>query len=171
MKNPVPTEGWDAERVAQLIKLFNDGLSASQVARQLGMKSRNAVIGKLHRLRLAGVVGASINAPHKPTASSARPKVWHVERDIKAKRVPPPKPIVYEKPASEFAVTILEARADQCRFIEGDYRVTDAAQALCCGAPTLDGKPYCGHHHALTSYVPANNPRSFNRMVMYFGAR
>ena len=170
MKNPIQIEGWDAERVAQLIKLFNDGLSASQIARQLGMKSRNAVIGKLHRLRRVGMVGASINAPHKPTASSARPKVWHLARNIKARRVPPPKPIVYAKPTSQFAVTLADIKPDQCKFISGDRRPGDMADAPMCGAPTIKGKPYCSHHHALTSYVPANG-RSFNRMALYFNTR
>lgn len=41
---------WNEERTATLRKLWLEGLSASQVARQLGGISRSAVIGKVHRL-------------------------------------------------------------------------------------------------------------------------
>jgi GcrA cell cycle regulator len=48
------TNGWTDERVTLLKKLWTDGLSASQIAKQLGGVTRNAVIGKVHRLGLAG---------------------------------------------------------------------------------------------------------------------
>jgi GcrA cell cycle regulator len=44
---------WSDDRVTTLSKLWLEGLSASQVARQLGGVTRNAVIGKVHRLGLA----------------------------------------------------------------------------------------------------------------------
>jgi len=44
--------GWTDERVEQLKQLWTEGLSASQIARQLGGVTRNAVIGKVHRLGL-----------------------------------------------------------------------------------------------------------------------
>lgn len=45
---------WTDERVTALKKLWLDGLSASQIAKQLGGVTRNAVIGKVHRLGLSG---------------------------------------------------------------------------------------------------------------------
>ena len=45
---------WNDERVEALKKLWADGLSASQIAGRLGGVTRNAVIGKVHRLGLAG---------------------------------------------------------------------------------------------------------------------
>jgi GcrA cell cycle regulator len=45
---------WTDERVEKLKKLWSEGLSASQIAAQLGGVSRNAVIGKVHRLNLPG---------------------------------------------------------------------------------------------------------------------
>jgi GcrA cell cycle regulator len=45
--------GWTEERVELLKKLWADGLSASQIAGRLGEVTRNAVIGKVHRLGLA----------------------------------------------------------------------------------------------------------------------
>ncbi len=44
---------WNEERTATLRKLWLEGMSASQVARQLGGVSRSAVIGKVHRLGIA----------------------------------------------------------------------------------------------------------------------
>src|SRR3974377_728573 len=45
---------WTDERVETLKKLWADGLSASQIAAELGGVTRNAVIGKVHRLGLSG---------------------------------------------------------------------------------------------------------------------
>ena len=47
---------WTDERVDTLKRLWGEGLSASQIATQLGGVSRNAVIGKVHRLGLEGRV-------------------------------------------------------------------------------------------------------------------
>ena len=43
---------WTPERVEKLRKLWADGLSCSQIANELGHTSRNAVIGKAHRIGL-----------------------------------------------------------------------------------------------------------------------
>ena len=45
---------WTDDRVEQLKKLWESGLSASQIAAELGNITRNAVIGKVHRLGLSG---------------------------------------------------------------------------------------------------------------------
>ena len=54
--------GWSEDRVERLKALWADGLSASQVAKQLGGVTRNAVIGKVHRLGLSGRVAAPVAA-------------------------------------------------------------------------------------------------------------
>ncbi len=48
------TKQWTEERVAELTELWNSGLSAARVAAKLGDVTRNAVIGKVHRLGLSG---------------------------------------------------------------------------------------------------------------------
>jgi GcrA cell cycle regulator len=60
------TSMWTDERVEQLRKLWSEGLSASQIAAHLGGVSRNAVIGKVHRLKLS--------ARGRATSTQARPK-------------------------------------------------------------------------------------------------
>ncbi|MGC1301992.1 MAG: GcrA family cell cycle regulator, partial [Caulobacteraceae bacterium] len=57
-----PSLGWSDDRVATLSKLWLEGLSASQIAKQLGGVTRNAVIGKVHRFGLSGR-----GAPSAPT--------------------------------------------------------------------------------------------------------
>ena len=56
------TVNWTDERVERLKKLWSEGLSASQIAAQLGGVSRNAVIGKVHRLSLPGRADAARQA-------------------------------------------------------------------------------------------------------------
>src|SRR3569833_2259548 len=60
---------WNDETIAELRRMWSDGMSASQVARQLGGGlTRNAVIGKVHRLGLAGR-----EAPSRPRSLGGRP--------------------------------------------------------------------------------------------------
>src|SRR3569833_4387386 len=64
--------GWTDERVTLLKKLWLEGLSASQIAKQLGGVTRNAVIGKVHRLGLSG--RAAPSQPSRPVFRPARPR-------------------------------------------------------------------------------------------------
>lgn len=65
--------GWTDERVELLARLWSEGLSASQIAGQLGGVTRNAVIGKVHRLKLEG------RAKPPVAAESAKPQPELVE--------------------------------------------------------------------------------------------
>jgi GcrA cell cycle regulator len=68
---------WTEDRVETLKKLWSDGLSASQIAKQLGGVTRNAVIGKVHRLGLSGRA-----APSRPARRPApRGPRAHARRD------------------------------------------------------------------------------------------
>src|SRR5258708_32729614 len=65
---------WSDDRVEQLKKLWEAGLSASQIAAELGNVTRNAVIGKVHRLGLAGrAKRPSSAAPGPRKAQPAHP--------------------------------------------------------------------------------------------------
>ena len=59
---------WSDDRVEQLKKLWEAGLSASQIAAELGNVTRNAVIGKVHRLGLSG----RAKSPPRPLRASGR---------------------------------------------------------------------------------------------------
>ena len=68
---------WTDERVETLKRMWNEGQSASQIAKELGGVTRNAVIGKVHRLGLSnrvGGAGAPEPAAKAPAASANRPE-------------------------------------------------------------------------------------------------
>lgn len=99
---------WTDERVEKLKKLWAEGLSASQIAAQLGGVSRNAVIGKVHRLSLPGRAkagGATPTAarPKRPVVV-ARPAVAEPVAATAAPRPTPMRPVA--RPAS--TMTVLE---------------------------------------------------------------
>ena len=63
---------WTDERVELLKKLWTEGLSASQIAGRLGSGvTRNAVIGKVHRLNLSGRVQQQRSTQHQRTVQHA----------------------------------------------------------------------------------------------------
>jgi GcrA cell cycle regulator len=104
---------WTDDRVEQLKNLWTEGLSASQIARALGGVTRNAVIGKVHRLGLAG--RASPSRSERPRLPMA-PKVsmrTHV----------PPAPVVEEDPLTfddGSHATVLTINDRMCRWPIGD---------------------------------------------------
>jgi hypothetical protein len=65
---------WTDERVEKLKKLWADGLSASQIAAQLGGVSRNAVIGKVHRLNLPGRAKSGGQSSVRTKRATAAPR-------------------------------------------------------------------------------------------------
>jgi GcrA cell cycle regulator len=69
---------WTDERVETLKKMWGEGQSASQIAKELGGVTRNAVIGKVHRLGLSNRAGSGGSATkaapkEKPAAAAAKP--------------------------------------------------------------------------------------------------
>ena len=80
---------WTDERVETLKKMWGEGQSASQIAKELGGVTRIAVIGKVHRLGLSNRAGsggsAAKAAPKEKPAAAAKPA---------AKAAPKPKPTV-----------------------------------------------------------------------------
>ena len=74
--------GWTEERVSELKKLWAEGHSASQIAKRLGSVTRNAVIGKVHRLGLSG--RATPSRPVKRPPRLARPKPQVMPRQAPA---------------------------------------------------------------------------------------
>lgn len=74
---------WTDERVEILKKMWGEGQSASQIAKELGGVTRNAVIGKVHRLGLSNraTTNAAPKAEAKPKATpKAEPKAPHKEQ-------------------------------------------------------------------------------------------
>ena len=134
--------GWTDERVEQLKALWTEGLSASQIARVLGGVTRNAVIGKVHRLGLAGRAGPARserprNISHKSGVRVAAPAPEIAEED----------PITLDD--GQFA-TVLTINDRMCRWPIGDPAENEFHF---CGRKPKSGTPYC-EAHARKAYQP-----------------
>lgn len=145
--------GWSEERVQLLRKLWAEGLSASQIAKQLGGVTRNAVIGKVHRLGLAGRATPSRPAK-RPVRAAARPRQLgpSVPRlrpasTLPSVVIPELEPMKFENGST---ATVLTLNEQMCKFPIGDP--TDANFAF-CGRGSASG-PYCADHARL-AYQPS----------------
>ncbi len=140
--------GWTDERVEQLRSLWTEGHSASQIARVLGGVTRNAVIGKVHRLGLAG--RAAPTRSERPRLSM--PAKVHVRTHV------PPPPVVEEDPVmlddGSFA-TVLTINDRMCRWPIGDPA---GEEFHFCGRNPKAGSPYC-EAHARKAYQPQQSHR------------
>jgi len=142
---------WTDDRVETLKKLWLDGLSASQIAKQLGGVTRNAVIGKVHRLGLSGRAAPSqpqrpaFRAP-RPPRPAAPPQPRRIEAAQPAAQPLPALPAILEAPGT---ATVLTLGAHMCKWPIGDPS-TDSFTF--CGRRQGDG-PYC-NEHARVAYQP-----------------
>ncbi len=169
---------WTEERVELLRKLWTEGLSASQVAAELGAGiTRNAVIGKIHRLGLAE--RAKTAAAPRPRAAkpvrqqatagivaTAAPRVGGghaVHGNVALAFAPQAMVVARVAPATEEVVipmservTLMELRESMCRWPMGD---PTTPEFRFCGAKSPIGVgPYCAHH-ARVAYQPAQDRR------------
>ncbi len=98
---------WTDERVETLKKMWAEGQSASQIAKELGGVTRNAVIGKVHRLGLSNRVGGAGHteaeepevAPAPPVAAAPPPRVEPAAPRVVVAEPPRPAAAAAERPA------------------------------------------------------------------------
>ncbi len=143
---------WTDDRVAVLKKLWLEGLSASQIAKQLGGVTRNAVIGKVHRLGLSGRAAPSqparavLRTPRPPRAPS-QPTVRREPSAIA--HHPRPEPQRLYVPEEPGMATVLTLGAHMCKWPIGD--------------PSSDEFTFCGRRaegaycveHSRVAFQPA----------------
>jgi len=136
-----PNPGWTDARVESLTTLWRSGLSARQIAGSLGGVTRNAVIGKLHRLGLSG--RAKPSAPRRPRPPRALSPRSRARIGLVAPRVAPAAPSAPtpEGPGLVRALPSLTAHA--CHWPIGDPKASDFSF---CGRPTIGARPYCADH-------------------------
>lgn len=166
---------WTDERVELLKKLWSDGLSASQIAAELGSVTRNAVIGKVHRLGLSGRAKSAAApaaprntaprkaAPRAPSHPMASPAPTHgavalaPAFEAEAETEMQTAPQAAEDVVIPFSdrVTIMDLREYMCRWPMGD---PTTPEFRFCGARSQTGMPYCAHH-ARIAYQPAADRR------------
>jgi GcrA cell cycle regulator len=88
---------WTDERVEKLKELWTEGMSASQIAKVLGGVTRNAVIGKVHRLGLSnrggGEEAKAAEAPKPAKAAAAKPAPAPAAKAPKPETAPVPAPV------------------------------------------------------------------------------
>ncbi len=157
---------WNDERVERLKKLWQDGLSASQIAAELGGVTRNAVIGKVHRLGLSGrAKSPSSAAPRQRKARPAAQHMMRVSRPVSRGNTalahafemePEADPVPHDNvvPMSQ-RKTLLELTEDTCHWPVGDPGSPDF---FFCGGKSLQSLPYCAHHSRI-AYQPATDRR------------
>jgi GcrA cell cycle regulator len=150
---------WTDERVELLKRLWQDGLSASQIAAELGGVTRNAVIGKVHRLGLSGrgqptssikrqrrVHPAGVRRPRALTVGNLALKPSYdalPEPELQPRRnvvVPIPKKL-----------SIFQLTESTCKWPIGDPSREDFHF---CGHDSLENLPYCEYHAGVAYQAP-----------------
>lgn len=87
---------WTDERVETLKKMWAEGQSASQIAKELGGVTRNAVIGKVHRLGLSNRAGG---LPADEEEAAPPPPADEAQAAAEPLRMPDPRPGATDRPA------------------------------------------------------------------------
>src|SRR5579863_5769913 len=164
---------WTDEKVERLKQHWIEGRSASAIAKLLGDGlTRNAIIGKVHRLGLAGrakspnvAVPRPARRPPPPAAHRADARrlaaAPRMTRGATALAVAPEalseaEPEVFESVVVPMSlrVTIVELKEAMCRWPLGDPA---SSEFRYCGSPVASG-PYCAYHGGL-AYQPAQERR------------
>ncbi|MFJ6025801.1 GcrA family cell cycle regulator [Brevundimonas sp. NPDC092305] len=149
------TAGWTEDRVGALKKLWLEGQSASQIAKQLGGGvTRNAVIGKVHRLGLSG--RATPSQPARATFRPARPRPTPTQAPSAPRRIEAAQPRALTAPVAApvpelpGTATVMTLGAHMCKWPIGDPSSTEFSF---CGRRASEGV-YCVEH-ARVAYQPA----------------
>ncbi len=155
---------WTDERVNALMRMWVEGKSATQISSEIGGVSRNAVIGKVHRLGIAMRNGAGVridgakrpalvSADIVPLKSQAAPKtVAKVNGSLENKVR---QGVAQAKRSAPHG--ILDLSEVTCRWPLGDPASPDFHF---CGQTSVAGRPYC-LEHMKAAYCPSRsqNPR------------
>lgn len=136
---------WTDERVALLKRLWGEGKTAAEIASELGGVTRNAVIGKAHRLKLSNRV-SPIQQNKKPVAVPANKPVQIIEKKIRQ---------TLEQDNNRTAIPLTELDGRACRWPLGDPR--DEKFGF-CGDECVASLPYCDSH-AKIAYQAAGRAR------------
>ena len=136
---------WTDERIETLKALWAAGKTGSQIAAAIGHGlTRNAIIGKINRLRLAGRAKSTDTAA-PPLRAPPKPKFAHpgnIMRKAEARKLDPGPPMIADPPRQEGEteaiipmsprVTIVELNDSMCRWPLGDPA---SPEFRYCGSP------------------------------------
>ena len=171
---------WTEQQIETLRRMWGNGYSANDIAKSLGGGvTRNAVIGKAHRLKLSvgvasrvtaeppsgvpGVVVTKIKKVSKPRSllralpplppSDALPRTV-INRDTT------PRPIDVARRSEGVPVTKVGER--HCRWPIGDPR---SPEFRFCGCEAQEGLPYCAHHARVAYQTVSRRSRANASLV------
>ena len=135
---------WTTERIELLKGGFEAGLSCRQIAVQIGV-SRNAVIGKLSRLKLARDTGGIARPPKQEGVQRRRPRAGQRLRQIMLKMPSGElRPCEIEEPIHNgHTCSLMELSKATCRW---PISTPGLADFCFCGNPPIEGLPYCVGH-------------------------
>jgi GcrA cell cycle regulator len=157
---------WNDETIARIRALWSEGHSTAEIGRRMGI-SKNAVVGKAHRLSLparpspirrgTGEKRASTRATIRRITGPTLPALQSVPR-----AVAPPAPVGFtpmQKPPVVLRPVPAQprpsGRISSCCWPLGEPGTPDFHF---CGDPTVPAKPYCDEHAAL-AYVKVRDRR------------
>lgn len=138
---------WSDERTDRAKAMWLQGISASQIANQLGGVSRCAVIGKMHRLGFERGVQAKRETTAQTNALRAKIKREPAPK-AKTEPTPPARPPLPDLPGT---ATVLTLGAHMCKWPIGD---PSGADFSFCGRRTRAEGTYCVAH-ARVAYEPS----------------
>ena len=147
---------WTTERVEQLKRCFEAGLTCREIAVDIGV-SRNAVIGKLSRLNLTREPRDDDAARPARKASPRSPRARTVRHQIRMLQAEyGDAPVADELPIENgHCCSLLELDEQHCRW---PVETPDATDFRFCGNRPVDGLPYCAGHARL-AYQPNSRLR------------
>jgi len=148
---------WTAERIEQLRHCVTNGLTCSEIATEIGV-SRNAVIGKIHRLGLSP--GRPAGAPAQgcpPRARRPRAPTQHRLLRLAYTQTPDGEAIMFDTTVdSTQPCSLVDLAERKCRWPIGDPVKPDFAF---CGNEAVTGFTYC-IGHARMAYRSAERRRA-----------
>ena len=139
--------GWTDEKVAKLKELWGKGNTASQIAEIIGGLSRNAVIGKAHRLNLSAKIKTRAATSNQNFENSIGEKNIKIRKGRRSKF----KSLIIEKDFEpENPKQLEELDENSCKWPIGH---PDEKSFYFCGRSSLKDFSYC-KLHLLYAYQP-----------------
>lgn len=138
---------WTDERVALLKKLWGEGKTAAEIANALGGITRNAVIGKAHRLKLSNRLSPIQPATKKTVKQAANTSTPPAEKK-------PVRVQVLAQPPVGKGLSLADLNPRQCRWPDGDPREENFGF---CGHTIVAGLPYCAEHGKMAYQAATRN--------------
>lgn len=135
---------WTDDRITLLKRLWGEGKTAAEIAKALGGVTRNAVIGKAHRLKLSNRVSPIQQNNKKPAAVAVKTQPQPIERKIQ------------KAPAQDNRkrVPLMDLKSNECRWPLGDPRDENFGF---CGHAQIPGLPYCAEHAKIAYQAATRN--------------